>query len=89
MPVARSTTLVVVSRRKRPDMPRNPDAEATRARKDSARPVAARSCITASTGIGTRPTTIMWAPAEASDHRMPREVRRPIDDGRSAASSIP
>jgi hypothetical protein len=63
--------------------------EATSERNDSARPVAARSCIRGLTGMGIRPTIIMCAPADATEIRTHVMRRRPMLFGRSTPMTAP
>lgn len=87
MPTASATTPRIANVRKRRGRPEHPMPEATRERKESARPIAARSCMAMLKGIGMRPTMVRCAPAEASDARIQTERRRPMPAGRSAPTT--
>nr|WP_194410222.1 hypothetical protein [Microbacterium cremeum] len=45
--------------------------------------------MTELTGIGTRPTAVRWRPAETTDPRRARAVRRRVWTGRATARNTP
>lgn len=89
IPDARMTTPATAKRRWRTGSERHPRLEATRERNDSARPVAARSCMSGLTGMGISPTIIMWAPADATEIRTQVTRRLPTLVGRSTPMTAP
>ena len=58
IPAVRRPTQNIVARRNRRLRPGSASPVATMARKDSARPIAMRSCMTELTGIGTSPIAV-------------------------------
>ncbi|MFE7845417.1 hypothetical protein ACFUTX_09540 [Microbacterium sp. NPDC057407] len=72
--------------RPNPGMPR---LNATIESSDSPSPAAAMSCRTVLTGIGMRPTTVRCRPAEITEARNPRAVRRPMFVGSEVTESTP
>jgi hypothetical protein len=89
MPTASRATQNAVARRNcrlRPGIAR---PVATVARNDSPRPLAMMSCMTALTGMGTRPTAVKCRPADVRDPRNAREARRWMPEGSATAMSTP
>ena len=89
MPPASTTTQkveIVRNRRERPGMLKLAEIIA---RNDRPRPVAARSCNSTLTGIGMRPTMQRWSPAEVSEPRKSRDVRRLVPAGSATLMSTP
>jgi hypothetical protein len=89
MPVASRITQSSEAVRKRRPKPGMPRLHATMPRSESPRPAAAMSCMTGLTGIGMRPTTVRCIPAEITETRNPRAVRRLILVGSTVTASTP
>lgn len=89
IPVASSATHRAVARRKPRLRPGSASALTTIARNDRPRPLAMMSCITGLTGIGTRPTAVRCSPAETTEPRNARAVRRPVWGGSATARNTP
>lgn len=89
MPVARRATHKAVARRNPRLRPGRPSALTTIARNDRPRPLAMMSCIIELTGIGTRPTALRWSPADTTEPRKARAVRRPVYAGSATARKTP
>lgn len=89
MPIVSTATQNVVARRKRRVRPGIASPVATVATNDRPSPEAMTSCITALTGIGTMPTPVRCRPAETTEPRKAREVRRRMPVGRAIATNTP
>lgn len=89
IPVASSTTHRAEAVRKRRLKPGIPRLLATIARRESPRPAAAKSCITTLTGMGMSPTTVKCIPAETTEIRNARAVRRPVVVGSTVTARTP
>ncbi len=89
MPVARSTTHSAETARKRLVKPGIPRLDATIASSERPRPAAAMSCMTTLTGMGMSPTTVRCMPAETTDTRKARAVRRPVVVGSTVTARTP
>lgn len=89
IPVASSTTHSAEAVRKRRVKPGMPRLEATIASSERPSPAAAMSCITGLTGMGMRPTTVRCRPAETTDTRKARAVRRPVVVGSTVTARTP
>ncbi|KRB37362.1 hypothetical protein ASD93_14025 [Microbacterium sp. Root180] len=89
IPVASSTTQSADTARKRWENPGIPRLDATIARSERPRPAAAMSCMTVLTGMGIRPTTVRCRPADTTDTRKARAVRRPVVVGSTVTARTP
>jgi hypothetical protein len=89
IPVASSTTHRAETTRKRRLNPGMPRLDATIARSDRPSPAAAKSCMSGLTGMGIRPTTVRCIPADMTDTRNARAVRRPVDVGSTVTARTP
>jgi hypothetical protein len=89
MPVASTATHRAVARRKPAARPGRARPETTVARNDRPSPVAMMSCITELTGIGTSPTAVRCSPADTTEPRKVRAVRRPVCGGSATARNTP
>ena len=89
MPVAKRTTQRAEAVRNTRPKPGIARLHATMPSRESPRPAAAMSCITGLTGMGMRPTTVRCMPAEMTEARNPRAVRRPMFFGRTVTASTP
>ncbi len=89
MPVARRPTQKRVARRKRRLRPGIASPVATVARNDRPSPDAMMSCITALTGMGTRPTAVRCSPADTTEPRNARDGRRPMPAGSASDRNTP
>jgi hypothetical protein len=89
IPLASRTTIRAEAARNRRLNPGIPRLVATIARRESPRPAAAKSCMTTLTGIGMSPTTVRCIPAEITDTRNDRAVRRPVEVGSTVTARTP
>ncbi|MCW3492835.1 hypothetical protein OL358_05645 [Microbacterium sp. SSM24] len=89
MPVASRTTHSADAARNRLLKPGIPRLVATIASSDRPSPAAAISCMTVLTGMGMRPTTVRCRPADTTDTRKARAVRRPVVVGSTVTARTP
>jgi hypothetical protein len=95
-PAVRSTIPVASRMTHSVDAIRNPRLKpgiprlvATIARSERPSPAAAKSWRTTLTGMGMRPTTVRCMPAETTDTRKARTVRRPVVVGSTVTERTP
>lgn len=89
IPIASTMTAQTAKRQNLLASERHPIEEAASEMNDSTSPHAATSWSVGATGIGMRPMSVRWAPADVREIRSHRARRRPIVRGRSAATTAP
>lgn len=89
MPVASSTTHTTEAVRKSRPNPGMPRLQATIDSNESPSPAAAKSWRIGLTGMGMRPTMVKCSPAEMTEARKPRAVRRPMLVGSAVTERTP